>query len=168
MKKIEEVATSLALLFVGVSLFLWAEKVTNLVSIILGVIMLLYSLFLLISIRKDLSNNKGELTLAIILLIGGIVLLVKPEIIKETISFVIGIFIIITSISKLNVAINNSKKTRSKTGVYLSILGIVLGLLCLLGKLIIPDIVLKFVGFLVIVYSLSNIINTILLPSNKK
>ena len=74
----------------------------------------------------------------------------------------------ISDVFGVNVAINNSKKTRSKTGVYLSILGIVLGLLCLLGKLIIPDIVLKFVGFLVIVYSLSNIIITILLPSNKK
>ncbi|MBR1385970.1 MAG: DUF308 domain-containing protein [Bacilli bacterium] len=166
MKKIEEIIMSLALLFVGVSLFLWADKVTNLVSIILGVIMLLYSGFLFISIRKNVQDNKGELTLAIILLIGGIVLLVKPEIIKETISFVIGIFILFSSISKLNVAINTSKTTKNKKGVYLSIIGIILGLLCLLGKLIIPDLVLKFVGFLVIVYSISNIINTVLLPKN--
>ena len=47
----------------------------------------------------------------------------------------------------------------------LSITGIVIGILCVIGKLLIPNIVLEFMGVLLIIFSVTNVINALITPS---
>ena len=162
--KIEEIIVDLGLLIVGFALFIWAEKVTTLASRIIGIIAIAYALILALSIYKGKENKKGEILLSILLFIGGLILVIKPGIIGETISFVVGIFIILTSAKKLRDSIELKKNSKSSLSLYLSIIGIIIGILCVLGKMIIPDIILKFIGLMLVIYSALAILNTIILP----
>ena len=166
-KKLKDMFLSIGLLVIGICLLLWAEKVTNTVAIILGIVAIIYSLTILIPALKNKKGESSEIALAAILFIVGLVLLIKPGIIGETISFVIGIFLIIMSASKLKDDLDLKKNKNNNLGLILTIVGFVLGLLCILGKLIIPDLVLKFIGVILIIYSATNIINTIILPNKK-
>ena len=166
-KKLKDIILSLGLLVVGICLLLWAEKVTNTVSIILGIVAIIYSLTILVPAFKNKKGENSQIAIAAILFIAGLVLLIKPGIIGETISFVIGIFIIITSASKLKDNLDLKKNKNNNLGLILTIIGLIIGLLCILGKLIIPDLVLKFIGVMLIIYSATNIINSIILPNKK-
>ncbi len=166
-KKLKDIFLSLGLLVVGICLLLWAEKVTNTVSIILGIVAIIYSGTILVPALKNKKGDNSEIALAAVLFVAGLVLLIKPSIIGETISFVIGIFIIIMSASKLKANLDLKKSKNNNLGMILSIIGFIIGLMCLLGKLIIPDLILKFIGVMLIIYSATNIIDTIILPSKK-
>ena len=166
--KVVDVFISLCLFIVGISLLLWAEKVTNTVSLILGIIMILYGLFIAFNYYKSKEKKSIEVIVSIVFMVSGIILVVKPSIISELISIVIGIYVIISSIIKLRNVLDNKESNNYNIGFGLSILGIVLGILCIVGKLLIPNIVLQFVGVVLMIYGITNIINTLVLPSKIK
>jgi len=161
-KKIGELVVSICLLVIGTCLFLWAEKVTDTVSIIFGVLLMLYSVFNFISGRKEKDNKTSILVYSAVLFVAGLILVIKPGIITETISFVIGGFLLIWGFIKLKKTIDSKGSKNYNKGLILSIIEIVIGILCLVGKLILPNIILKFVGLMLVIYALVNIVNTII------
>jgi uncharacterized membrane protein HdeD (DUF308 family) len=70
---------------------------------------------------------------------------------------------------KLNESIQIGKKIENKlTGsIILSCIGVFIGLMCIVGKFLLPDMIIKYVGILLIVYGIINIINFIMLRRNK-
>ena len=163
-EKFIEILISLGLLVVGVSLLLWAEKVTNTTSQIFGAIMILYGLYNGYVYYKSAERRAVDAIFAIILLVCGIILVVKPSIVTELVSIVIGVYIIFASIVRLRVVLEFKESKNYNMGFWLSIAGIVIGILCIVGKLLIPNIVLQFVGVLLIIYSVTNIINILAMP----
>ena len=142
-----------------------SEKVTNTVSIVFGSVLLIYGVVGLINYYTSKNKKTEDLVYPVVLLVLGLILVVRPSIISEIISFVIGIFIMISSFIKLHKVLKNKNSSKYKLGLGLSIAGIVIGLLCILGKLMIPDIVLSFVGLMLLIYSVTDIINIIISES---
>lgn len=167
-EKLQGVVVSLGIFFIGLFLLLWAEKVTNLVSIVFGTLLIIYGGFGLISYYKDKEKNSSSVIISSILLIAGLVLVIRPSIISEIISFVAGFFIVITSLVKLKNVLDNKTSPNYSKGLFLSIAGIVIGLLCIIGKLLIPNIILRFVGVMIMFYSMVNIMSIFLITKIKK
>lgn len=170
MKKnnLSEILMLLCVLVLGVCLTIWADKVTNIVSIFLGILGVLYSIIIFVNYFRNnsrLLNDRLGFIYGIVILVIGFVLIFRVDFLKELISFVIGIYIILTSIIKLHESITISKniKTTLTSAIVLAILGIVIGILCIVGKVLFPDIIIKYIGIMLILYSVISIINTIII-----
>lgn len=156
------------ILILGISLVVWADKVTNIVSILLGVMAILYGVIVFVNyFRKQdkLFSDTMMFTYGIVLFVMGIILIFKVEFLKELISFVIGIYITLTSAMRLHETITVSKASNIKMtpALVLSIVGIVVGLLAITLKLIFPDLIVQYIGVLLIIYSVVNMINVIMI-----
>lgn len=148
---------NVVLLALGIALVIWADKVTSLISIIIGATFLVLAAYNLIAYLRVENRDMKEmpkLISAIALGIAGGFLIIQNGLIKEVISIVVGIFLLIESIFRLQDALE-SKKTNPnyKNPLILSIVGIVLGMLCIFGKIIIPDLMLQVFGIILIIFS---------------
>ena len=170
MKKsiLSEIIMFLCVFFLGLALTLWADKVTNLVSILLGILALIYAIFGFYEYFKN--SDRGfrdnlELVYAITLLVIGGILIIKVDFLKELVSFIIGIYIFISSIIRLSDSVNVSKELNTKlTGaIVLSIVGIIIGIMSIVGKFLFPDIIVTYIGIMLIIYSVTSIINVVLI-----
>ena len=162
-KKIEDILLSVLLLALGVCLLFWPGNVIKVTSILLGSIFLLYGIVLVIRYVREEPKSAMNLVSGIISIVIGVVLYLRPTIISEIFSFIIGILIIIMCIGSIANSLE-FKKDNYKISVGLAIAGIVIGILCVLGKILIPNIILEFVGVLLIIFSVVNIINAIITP----
>ena len=156
------------ILILGISLVVWADKVTNIVSILLGVMAILYGIIVFVNYFKKqdkLFSDTMMFTYGIVLFVMGIILIFKVEFLKELISFVIGIYITLTSAMRLHETITVSRASNIKMtpALVLSIVGIVVGLLAITLKLIFPDLIVQYIGVLLIIYSVVNMVNVIMI-----
>ena len=156
------------ILLLGLALAFWAEKVTNLVSIVLGVIVLLYAIggFINFFNKKERNTSDNlELVYAITLLVIAGILIFKVDFLKGLVSFIIGFYVLISSALKLYESIKIGKDIKVKlTGsVILSCIGVFIGIMCIAGKFLFPDIIITYVGVLLIVYSIISIINVVMM-----
>ena len=156
------------ILILGISLVVWADKVTNIVSVLLGVMAILYGIIVFVNyFRKQdkLFSDTMMFTYGIVLFVMGIILIFKVEFLKELISFVIGIYITLTSAMRLHETITVSRASNKKMtpALVLSIVGIVVGLLAITLKLIFPDLIVQYIGVLLIIYSVVNMVNVIMI-----
>ncbi|MBR4671958.1 MAG: DUF308 domain-containing protein [Bacilli bacterium] len=166
--KFSKILLSLGTLVIGICLLLWADKVTTTAAMLFGICLLLYGLVNGLTVYKKEPNNTGKLICQILIGIVGIVLIIKPNIISEIISFVIGIYIMFSSLVSLKSVLDNKSSKKYKMGLILSVSGIVIGFLCILGKLLIPNLILRFLGAALIIYSLIAIINIVIFPNKSK
>lgn len=165
-KTISEMLVSISIFIIGLCLLIWAEKVTNLVSQIFGAILIIYGIITFILYLTSEERRPADIVYAIVLLVIGVILVAKPSIITEIISFIIGIYIIMSSILSISKTLDNKENNNFNLVLGLSITALIIGVLCTLGKLLIPNVILQFVGLLLVIYSVINIINTLLLPKN--
>ena len=102
------------------------------------------------------------------MVIAGIFLISQTGFIKEIISFVVGTFIIIASMIRLQDSFKLRKinKEAAKIPLVLSSISLICGVLCILGKILIPDIFLQILGVMLIIFSFSDISG--LLTTHKK
>ena len=146
-------------LLVGVCLTVWADKVTTLVSILLGCLAVLYGIVAFINYftNKDrIFADRMQFIFGIVVLVVGFVLIFKVDFLKELISFIIGIYIVLSSILRLQECVNVSRSLNVKmTGAtILGILGMVIGIMCIVGKFIVTDMIVKYIGIMLIIYSI--------------
>ena len=166
-KILNDILVDLCILILGVCLVIWADKVTSAVSIILGIIAILYGIIIFVNyFRKQdkLFGDTFSFIYGIVLFVIGIILIFRVDFLKELISFIIGIYIILTSVMRLHETITVSKTNNIKmtSALVLAIIGIVIGILSITLKLVFPDIIIKYIGILLIIYSIVNIINVIM------
>lgn len=161
MKKaiLAEVLMLICTLILGVCLLLWADKVTTVISILLGCIAVFYGIAAFInylSNQDKIMADRMQFILGIVVLVIGFILIFKVDFLKELVSFIIGIYILLSSIIKLRECLNLKKELKVKmTGaLVLSIIGILIGIMCIVGKFIISDIIVKYIGIMLIIYSL--------------
>ena len=95
---------NVVLLALGIALVIWADKVTSLISIIIGATFLVLAAYNLIAYLRVENRDMKEmpkLVSAIALGIAGGFLIIQNGLIKEVISIVVGIFLLIESIFRL-------------------------------------------------------------------
>ena len=153
----------------GVCLIIYADKVTSALSIMIGVALIVMGLINAVSYFKE-TKSSASLILGTVEMAIGIFLIVKSSFLKEFISFIIGVYILLSSISKLVEAIDIQKETgiSQKRSILLSAVGMGIAILCGIGKLIVPDMFLKLIGLLILLYGVINIVNLFILNKNKK
>ena len=158
-----EVVLSCLMFVVGICLLLWGQKLLDIITIVFGSILILYGLYNLIMQLKNKDKKTLAIIYAVILLVIGIILVAKPNILSLIISFIVGIYIVISSISSLSLVLNSKRSANYKLQIGLSIVLLIIGILCIVGKFLVPGIILQFIGLMLIIYSIVNIINMLML-----
>ncbi len=166
--KLIKILVLFVMMILGVSLLLWSDKVTTTVSIVFGITLALYGLLNAYQAYKGPEKDSTKLVAEIIVVIVGMILVIKPNFISEIISFVIGIYILFSSLISLRTVLDNKASKKYKTGLILSVSGVAIGVLCILGKLLVPNIILSVLGALIVIYSIIGIINVVILPNSSK
>ena len=124
-KKIGDILLSLLIFSLGICLLFCPGSVIKATSIMLGCIFIIYGIISVIRYVKDDPKSTMSLISGIISIVIGVVLLLKPTIIAETLSFVIGILIIIMCIGSISNALE-VKGASYKISIGLAIAGIVI------------------------------------------
>ena len=170
-EKISEIASVLALFAVGVLLAIFADEILDWISVILGALAIAYSVITLLSYIKMKQKERHESTLLIIVLAAasGIVLISKSGFIREMISFVIGVYIIITSALQLSMILDFRRLTGTKTrSIILPVVGIIIGALCISGDILIPDELTRLTGVFLAIYSVVYLIGMVMISKDEK
>ncbi len=169
-EKMSDILGSVFLTIFGVCLVAWADSVTNILSIVIGLAFAFFGIIRIINYYKNREIcNTFDLIFAIILLVIGGVLIFRANFLKEMISFIVGIYIVLASINGFinALSIYNSSGHKMNKPMIMYGLCLVIGILCILGKFILPDLILQFIGILMTVYGVMSIISTLLVVSEK-
>ena len=135
---------------------------------LLGILAIIYGIMTFISYFRTKGKTFGEMLsfiYGIVVLVIGFILVFRVDFLKELISFVVGIYIVLTSLLKLHEILITQKSSNIKltSSVVITLLGVILGVLCICGKFLIPDIIVSFIGIILVIYSIMFIINIIIL-----
>ena len=159
------------MLVLGITLIIWADTVVNGISIVIGSIFILYATYNFIAyFRSDKkSADIAKLIAGIAMIIAGGFLIVQTNFIKEIISFIVGIFIIFESMVKLQDSLKLRKinKEAAKMPLILSAISLACGVLCIFGKILIPDIFLQILGVMLIIFSFVDICGLLTIRKNR-
>lgn len=166
------ISINVILLALGICLLIWADKVTDLISIGIGVIFLVYAAFNFIAWARIENRNLGDnakLITAIAVAVAGAFLIIEKDFLKELISIVIGIFLLIESIFRLQDALNSkSYNPNYKNSLILAIIGVSCGALCIFGKIVIPDLMIQILGVLLIIFAVVDMTGGIMVTKSAK
>lgn len=166
------VAFNVILLALGICLLIWADKVTDLISIGLGVIFLVYAAYNFIAWyrveNRNFSDNTKLIT-AIAVAVAGAFLIIEKDFLKELISIIIGIFLLIESIFRLQDSLNSKKYNPNyKNSLILAIIGVACGALCIFGKIVVPDLMIQVIGVLLIIFAVADMTGGIMVAQSAK
>ena len=169
--KPEKIVTSIALLFIGICFIVWADKITDWIATLFGILALIYAFAKTIKFVKTEPEKRTSLSLFYIVLSGavGIMLVSHADFIKEIISFAVGIYIILTCSAQLL----GISQLRRRTGFFTSsviwpIIGIIIGILCITGRFIIPNEIARLIGVALIIYAIVYLTGTFAIESAVK
>ncbi|MBO4855279.1 DUF308 domain-containing protein [Candidatus Saccharibacteria bacterium] len=155
------VLIDIIMLILGISLLIWADKIVNGISMAIGGLFVLYAAYNFIAFyRSDKkASDSTKLIAGIAMVIAGIFLITQTSFIKDIISFVVGIFIIFESMIRLQDSLKLRKlnKDAAKIPLISSCISLVCGVLCIMGKILIPDIFLQILGVMLIIFSFADI-----------
>ena len=148
---------NIILLALGICLVIWADKVTSLISIAIGITFIVCAAYNFIAwyrVENRRISDNTKLLSAIALAIAGTFLIVQNGFIKEIISIFVGVFLLIESIFRLQDALNSKKYNPNyQNSIILALVGIVCGALCVFGKIIVPDLMMQALGVLLIIFA---------------
>ena len=164
--KPEKVITSVVLLFIGICFIVWADKITDWLATLFGVLALIYAFIKTIKYAKASPEERTALPLFYIIIFAavGITLVSHADFIKEVISFAIGIYIIMTcSVQLLGI----SKLHRTKSLIW-PIIGIIVGILCITGRFIVPNEIARLIGIALIIYAIVYLTGVVTIESAVK
>ena len=132
---LSNVLISLIMLAVGVVLVINSESLINMMSWIIGVVIILISIIKIIYLFNDKILDTTMLALNILLVIFGVVLISFPSIVDVAIKVVFGSWILFAGIKRLILAISLSKidKQSYKTFLISALIMIALGVLILIN-----------------------------------
>lgn len=163
-------AADLIIIALGVCLIAWAGQFTSIISIVIGILFGLYGLYDILAYLRAKESNRdiSRVIAGITLLAGGAFLILQNGFIKDFISVFVGICIIVESLSKFQdtMALKSAGFKDYKRPLIFSIIGIVCGVLCVVGKIIVPNLFLQILGVMMIIFSVSNIVTANILGKN--
>ena len=159
------------ILILGTCLIIWADKVTNAISIGIGALFILYALYNFIDYYRAKPGEKHLMRVitGIAMVIAGVFLCTNTGFIKEAISFVVGAFIVIISLVRLQDALNLRKAGgKYQIPLYSALIGILAGTLLILGKIFVTDLMMQVIGVCFVIFAISNMTGHISLARAKK
>ena len=167
-KKMSDIVLAICLLVFGIFLVIWADRITKMVSILLGIVGILYAVMMFINyfkVKDKTFGNTLSFVYGIFILVIGFILIFRVNFLKELISFIVGIYIVLSSTLKLHEILSLQKKDNVKlnSSVIMTLVLILLGILCICGKSLVPDMIVRFIGVILVIYSVMFIVNNLML-----
>lgn len=147
---------SIIMLVVGVILLINSESIINMMSWIIGIVIILISIIKVIGLFNDKRIDTTALSVNILLMVFGVLLISFPSIVDVTIKVVFGIWILLAGIKRLIMAIAISRVDNNsyKTFMVSALIMLVLGALVLINFY-------NLLGLFLIIYAVMEIVNYI-------
>jgi len=160
---ISSILSSAVLLVIGLLLFIRPEGTLSLISYTIGGILVIIGTNSLINYYRGKEYvSKFELVYGVLGVLGGFVLILNPKAIVSLIPFIIGVWIVISSLSKLKYSINISSK-QTKSGIIslvITILTLILGVVLIFNPFSGAVFITKMIGLFLFMYAILDIVQS--------
>ena len=164
------IAISVMLMILGVVVFIYPTVTLNILSYTLSIILILFGIFLVIEDYrfKNLWIVFDFSLLGIILLLLGVILLMYPNTLAILIPIFMGIWFITSGILKFKITslLKNSDTFIWIMSFWMAILSILCGITFIISPLNSTITFVSFMGVLLFIYSLADIIDMIIFKRN--
>lgn len=164
--------TSIVFLVIGVFLVFRTEGTINLISSIIGVILLFNGGFSLIRYFKNETERpyNVEMIYGLVAILAGFILILNPATVASILPFVLGIYFTITGITKLKYAwdIKNYGRENPVFMFILSILTTMCGILFIVNPFEGAIAITQAIGIFMMIYACLDIINYFVLRRDIK
>ncbi len=162
------VISSLVLLVLGLLLFFKSTVTLISISYMIGSILLAFGVIAIVRfIKRDTADIFGQLNIVygIVCILSGVFFIKEPEVIGSIMPVFLGIVIIISSSLKIQQAlILKSLNSRYFAGVLVTaLLCLICGVVLLFNPFKTAEVITKIIGLFLIIYSIMDIVNAILL-----
>lgn len=155
------IIADLIMLAMGICMLAWPGSILHMISVVIGVIFVAYAAYNVVKyirIEEKKNSDMPLLITGIAVAIAGAFLIFQSGFIEAVFSILIGIILTISGIMNLQDAL--VLKSDDKTPLILSIITLVCGVLCLFGKMMPIQIMVIFVGVILIIYSIADIVQS--------
>lgn len=164
------ICISIMFIIIGIIMVIMPKMSLEILGVILSVILIINGVILMITDIK-LNNNfipVDMLPASMLSILLGIMMLIYPNILSFIIPLMLGTWFIMTSIFKIRLTLYLSKiqNTPWLLLMLISILSIVCGFILILNPIDSSVAITLFIGIVIIVYAISDIINMIVLKRN--
>lgn len=164
------ICISIMFIIIGIIMVIMPKMSLEILGVILSVILIINGVILMITDIK-LNNNfipVDMLPASMLSILLGIMMLIYPNILSIIIPLMLGTWFIMTSIFKIRLTLYLSKiqNTPWLLLMLISILSIVCGFILILNPIDSSIAITLFIGIVIIVYAISDIINMIVLKRN--
>lgn len=153
--------TSIIMLILGILLLVKPDFIINIVSTVIGIIILIPGIISLVDYFK--TKYSANLVLGVVACILGMVFIFNPKLISSILPFVLGIYFIISGISKLQygLELRKNKVVNYMPSVITSILILVCGALMIINPFGGALAITQVLGIFMIIYAVLDIYNVI-------
>ena len=167
-KKDTNLFTSILFLVVGILLFSNPGGVVKFITYIVGILFIIMGIGKIVSyyqmIRKMNVNNTSDFILGIVAVILGIIIIFCSSAIEFVIRLVMGGWILYSGVVKLIYSLN-LRDLKVDSWLYVLIVSIIM-IICGLYVIVKSNLVFSTIGLILIIYSIIEIIQYIILPMN--
>ena len=161
--------SSIIFVIIGAILFSNADRVIEIISIAIGLILATTGIISLViyyfKLKKNNHSETGSLTLGIITIILAIIFIFFSSLVEQFIRFIIGGWILFSGIIRLINALSSGKRNTT----FIPLL-IVSALLILVGiyTIVVGDVILSTIGLIMMIYAVIEIIGFIFYSKDKE
>lgn len=167
------ILTSILFIFIGILLIAFSDAILDVVAYVVGGILLAVGVFNMINVfrnKEDIRIFNVDLIYGILGLIFGFILIINPALFASIIQFFLGFWVVINSIIKLQYTWQLKKNSSDKwiVSLVLSLLILIVGLIMIFCPYESAKALTKTIGVMVIIYSVIDIVESIILRSQIK
>ncbi len=163
------IAVSVLMFIIGIIFIMFPEISFDTITYILSIILIINGIYFMVEKEESLFFS-GFLALGIVNLLLGAVMLLNPDIMKTLFPIVVGIVMVTKSTFdlRLSLLLKNYEYNNWLPILILAVISIICGLIIIINPHIGTIALTASLGMLITVYSLSNIIDTIIFKKNIK
>lgn len=167
------ICASIILMILGLLLIFQSEVTITTISYIIGAALIALGVLALIRFIKSAKNITEmnfnlDIIYGLVTVILGIVIITNPKAIASILPIVLGIAIVINSASKLQYAfiLKNDTNDMWKTTMIIAIVSAICGVVLLFNPFAGAVLIMKIVGIFIVVYSVLDIVSTVIIKKN--
>lgn len=167
------ICASIILMILGLLLIFQSEVTITTISYIIGAALIALGVLALIRFIKSAKNITEmnfnlDIIYGLVTVILGIVIITNPKAIASILPIVLGIAIVINSASKLQYAfiLKNDNNDMWKTTMIIAIVSAICGVVLLFNPFAGAVLIMKIIGIFIVVYSVLDIVSTVIIKKN--
>ncbi len=153
---------SIILFIVGLFLLIKPETTLYAISYIIGILLILWGIVPVISFLTDKERKsylEFDFICGVFALIFGLIIIINPDMIGSIIPLLIGIWMVINGVTKLEYSINLKKyEVNSNNSIIISLIILICGIVLIINPFKGAVILTKIIGLFILIYSVLDII----------